>query len=116
VHEVLKDLRKVADQYSAVLIGETWTKDIAELRKYYGERSDELQMPMDFLFAEVNELSTEKFRTQIQAVDSAGGWPVFGLMRPEQSCPCIGANTRARFDHAGGTLPDTARNADPVLR
>jgi alpha-glucosidase len=77
VHDVLKRLRKVADENGAVLIGETYTKDIAELRQYYGERGDELQMPMDFLFAEVNELSAPKFRAQIAGVDSAGGWPVF---------------------------------------
>jgi len=77
VHDVLKRLRKVADENNAVLIGETWTNDIAELRQYYGEHGDELQMPMDFLFAEVNKLSAPEFRKQIAGVDSAGGWPVF---------------------------------------
>src|SRR5439155_588535 len=30
LHDVLRDLRKVADEHSAVLIGETWTKDFDE--------------------------------------------------------------------------------------
>jgi alpha-glucosidase len=77
VHVVLRDLRKVADQNNAVLIGETWTKDVSELKQYYGEHSDELQMPMDFMFTTVNKLSPPEFRRQIAAVDSAGGWPVF---------------------------------------
>jgi alpha-glucosidase len=77
VHEVLRDLRTVADQYGAVLIGETWTKDITELKGYYGEHSNELQMPMDLMFGTVNKLSATEFRRQIAAVDSAGGWPVF---------------------------------------
>jgi alpha-glucosidase len=77
VHVVLRDLRKVADQNNAVLIGETWTKDVSELKQYYGEHSDELQMPMDFMFTTVNRLSPSEFRRQIAAVDSAGGWPVF---------------------------------------
>src|SRR5277367_3669692 len=77
VHVVLRDLRKVADQNNAVLIGETWTKDVSELKQYYGEHSDELQMPMDFMFTTVNKLSAPEFRRQIAAVDSAGGWPVF---------------------------------------
>jgi alpha-glucosidase len=77
VHDTLRDLRKVADQHDAVLIGETWTKDIAELKQYYGEHSNELQMPMDLMFATVNQLSAPEFRRQIAAVDSAGGWPVF---------------------------------------
>jgi alpha-glucosidase len=77
VHRVLKDLRKVADEHDAVLIGETWTDDIDELNEYYGAHNNELQMPMDFMFTEVNRLSPQEFRKQIAAVDSAGGWPVF---------------------------------------
>jgi alpha-glucosidase len=79
VHVVLRDLRKVADENNAVLIGETWTKDVNELKQYYGDHSDELQMPMDFLFTKVDRLSPPEFRRQIAAVDSAGGWPVFVL-------------------------------------
>ncbi len=77
VHGVLQDLRKVADEYDAVLIGETWTRDISELKQYYGEHSNELQMPMDLMFGTVNKLSAPEFRRQIAAADSAGGWPVF---------------------------------------
>ncbi len=77
VHEALRGLRKVADENNAVLIGETWTADIAELNKYYGRGNDELQLPMDFLFTTVNKLSPADFRKQIAAVDSASGWPTF---------------------------------------
>jgi len=77
VHDVLKKLRTVADESNAVLIGETWTSDIAELKQYYGEHSNELQMPMDFMFTTVNKLSPPEFRKQIAAVDGAGGWPVY---------------------------------------
>ena len=77
VHDVLKALRKVADEHGAVLIGETYTDDISELKKYYGEHSNELQMPMDLMFGMVNKLSAPEFRRQIAAVDGAGGWPVF---------------------------------------
>jgi alpha-glucosidase len=77
VHGALQDLRKIADEYDAVLIGETWTRDISELKGYYGEHSNELQMPMDLMFGTVNKLSAPEFRRQIAAVDSAGGWPVF---------------------------------------
>jgi alpha-glucosidase len=77
VHEALRGLRKVADENNGVLIGETWTADIAELNKYYGEGNNELQLPMDFLFTTVNKLSPADFRKQIAAVDSASGWPTF---------------------------------------
>ena len=77
VHEALRGLRKVTDENNGVLIGETWTADIAELNLYYGKGNDELQMPMDFLFTTVNKLSPADFRKQIAAVDSASGWPTF---------------------------------------
>jgi alpha-glucosidase len=77
VHDILRGLRKVADENNAVLIGETWTADIAELNRYYGQGKDELQLPMDFLFTTVNKLSPAEFRKQIAAVDAASGWPTF---------------------------------------
>ena len=77
LHDVLRNLRKVADEHGAVLIGETWTSDITELKKYYGEHSNELQMPMDLMFATVNKVSAPEFRRQTGAVDAAGGWPVY---------------------------------------
>jgi len=77
VHDVLRGLRKVADEHNAVLIGETWTADVAELDKYYGAGNNELQLPMDFLFAMVDKLSPAEFRKQIAAVNSASGWPTF---------------------------------------
>jgi alpha-glucosidase len=77
VHDILRGLRTVANENNAVLIGETWTADIAELNRYYGQGNDELQLPMDFLFTTVNKLSPAEFRKQIAAVNSASGWPTF---------------------------------------
>jgi alpha-glucosidase len=77
VHDVLRGLRQVADEHNAVLIGETWTADVAELNQYYGKGNNELQLPMDFLFTMVNRLSPAEFRKQIAAVDAASGWPTF---------------------------------------
>ena len=79
MHEALTRLRQVADESDAVLIGETWTRNIEELKEYYGGHSKELQMPMDFLFTQVNKLSAPEFRRQIAAVDGSGGWPVYVL-------------------------------------
>lgn len=77
VHGVLRGLRKVADEYNAVLIGETYTSSIDELKHYYGDHSSELQLPMDMMFATVDKLSPAEFRKQIASVNSSGGWPVF---------------------------------------
>lgn len=79
LHGVLQRLRKVADEYNAALIGETWTSDIAQLKAYYGENSNEVHMPMDFMFTMVNKLSPAEFRKQIAWVDGSGGWPVYVL-------------------------------------
>jgi alpha-glucosidase len=77
VHGVLRDLRKVADEHGAVLIGETWASTAAELKQYYGDHGDELQMPMDLAFTKIKTLSATEFREHIAAVDSSGGWPVY---------------------------------------
>jgi alpha-glucosidase len=77
VHGVLRGLRKVADEYNAVLIGETYTSSIDELKHYYGDHSSELQLPMDMMFATVDRLSPTEFRKQIASVNASGGWPVF---------------------------------------
>ncbi len=77
LHGVLQGLRQVADQHNAVLVGETWTSDISQLDRYYGQNGNELQMPMDFMFTTINKLSPPDFRKQIAAVNAARGWPVF---------------------------------------
>ena len=53
------------------------TADINELNEYYGKGNNELQLPMDFLFTNVNKLSPAEFRKQIAAINSASGWPTF---------------------------------------
>jgi len=77
VHDVLRDLRKVADEHNGVLIGETWTNNIDELKRYYGLNHDEVQLPMNFMFCMINKLSAPEFRKQIAMVESSGGWPTY---------------------------------------
>jgi alpha-glucosidase len=67
----------VADQNNAVLIGETYTSNREELKQYYGDHNDEIQLPMDFMFCTVNKLSASEFRAQIANAESTGGWPVY---------------------------------------
>ncbi|HYV74721.1 MAG TPA: alpha-glucosidase [Candidatus Binatia bacterium] len=77
VHQVMKGLRTAANEYNAVLIGETWTTNVSELKDYYGQNHDELQMPMDLMFTELKPLSADVFRKHIGAVYSSGQWPVW---------------------------------------
>jgi alpha-glucosidase len=76
VHSALQGLRVVANKYNAVLIGETWTDNVAQLKPYYGAANDELQMPMDLLLTKL-EFSAPVFREHVDAVESTGEWPVF---------------------------------------
>jgi alpha-glucosidase len=76
-HVVLRRLRGVSDHYDAVLLGETWTDNISQLKQYYGDHDDEIQLPMDFMFATIDTLSAPKFRHQIDSIESSGEWPVF---------------------------------------
>ena len=77
VHDVMKGLRTTANQYNAVLIGETWTADVAELKGYYGAKHDELQMPMDLMFTNLKPLQADVFRKHIAGVYASGEWPVW---------------------------------------
>jgi alpha-glucosidase len=76
VHDVLKALRKVADPYGAVLIGETWTGNVEQLKRYYGADHDELQMPMDLMLTNL-KFSAPVFRQHIAAIDASGEWPTY---------------------------------------
>jgi alpha-glucosidase len=77
VHDVMKGLRSAANEYNAVLIGETWTSDVSELKDYYGAKHDELQMPMDLMFTKLTPLKADLFRKHVAAVYSSGEWPVW---------------------------------------
>jgi alpha-glucosidase len=77
VHDAMKKLRSLADEYGAVLIGETWTTNVDQLRDYYGAKSDELQMPMDLMMTGFKGLSARQYREHIAAVNAAGHWPTW---------------------------------------
>ena len=77
VHDVMRKLRSVANEYGSVLIGETWTTDVSELKDYYGAKNDELQMPMDLLMTGFKGLHADEYRKHISAVNAAGHWPTY---------------------------------------
>jgi len=77
VHDAMRKLRSAANEYGSVLIGETWTTNVSELKDYYGEHNDELQLPMDLMMTEFKGLSADQYRKHIAAVDAAGQWPVY---------------------------------------
>lgn len=73
VHDVLRELRLVADSYKGrdvVLIGETYLKSIDDLKKMYGVKNDELQLPMDMQVGFINKLDVNLFRQRIDEVQN----------------------------------------------
>jgi len=77
VHDAMRKLRTTADEYGSVLIGETWTSNVDQLKDYYGANNDELQMPMDLMMTGFKGLAAEEYRKHIAAVNAAGHWPVY---------------------------------------
>ena len=88
VHDTLRELRDVVDRYPGhpVLISEADEPNIAELTRMYGSKLDEIQLPMDFQIADVNQLSAPRFRKLLDEVEqnSAGGWPHYFFSNHDQ--------------------------------
>jgi len=80
VHDVLRELRKVTDEFrDRVLIGETYLENVGDLRKMYGARNDELQLPMDTQVGFINKLDVGVFRSKIAEAETQldGNMPLF---------------------------------------
>ena len=88
VHDSLREMRQVVDQYpgNPVLISEADEPNIDELTKMYGSKLDEIQLPMDFQVADVNQLSAVRFRELIDQIDhnAVGGQPYFFFNNHDQ--------------------------------
>ncbi len=87
VHDVLKEVRRVVDKYpgNPVLVTEADEPNIQALAKMYGN-GDEVQLPMDFQIADVNELSAPRFRELFNQVENnpAHGQPEFFFSNHDQ--------------------------------
>ena len=81
IHDALKELRSVVDEFPGdpVLVTEAAEPNVTELSRMYGKNLDEVQLPMDFQIADVNELSAPKFRKLLDEIENnpAGGWPEY---------------------------------------
>ena len=88
VHDTLRELRALVDGYPGdpVLISEADQPNITELTKMYGSKLDEIQLPMDFQIADVNQLSAPKFRKLLDEVNEnpAGGQPHYFFSNHDQ--------------------------------
>ncbi|MCW1383756.1 alpha-amylase family glycosyl hydrolase [Novosphingobium sp. KCTC 2891] len=64
---ILRDMRRIVDKApgDAVLLGESSTATIEDLRKVYGAKSDEINLPMNFLYGNLTKLDAPTFKKQI---------------------------------------------------
>lgn len=87
VHDVLKEVRSVVDKYpgNPVLVTEADEPNIQALAKMYGN-GDEVQLPMDFQIADVNELSASRFRELFNEIENnpAHGQPEYFFSNHDQ--------------------------------
>jgi len=88
VHDVLKEVRRVVDKYPGdpVLVTEADEPNVEALTKMYGN-NDEVQLPMDFQIADVNELNAHRFRDLFNQIESntAHGQPEYFFSNHDQS-------------------------------
>ena len=87
VHDVLKEVRRVVDKYPGdpVLVTEADEPNVPALTKMYGN-DDEVQLPMDFQIADVNELSAPRFRQLFDQIENntAHGQPEYFFSNHDQ--------------------------------
>jgi alpha-glucosidase len=87
VDDVLKEVRRVVDKYPGdpVLLTEADEPTVADLTRMYGN-GDEVQLPMDFQIADVNELSATKFRRLFEEIENntAHGQPEYFFSNHDQ--------------------------------
>jgi alpha-glucosidase len=81
VHDVIRRMRAMVDQYPGdrVLIGETYTADVADLDSWYGgTRRDELQLPMNMLpgFGWQAKFDAGWFRKTLEGAQTVPGQPL----------------------------------------
>ncbi|WDF74494.1 glycoside hydrolase family 13 protein [Novosphingobium sp. KACC 22771] len=69
--EALRGLRKVVDSFPGdrVLLGENAISSIDDLRRVYGAKGDEINLPMDFLYKDVTSLDAATFKARIDEAE-----------------------------------------------
>ena len=63
-HQVLREMRSILDGFPGdpVLLGESATSSIAQLRAVYGAKADEINLPMNFLVGNMIKLDAAAFK------------------------------------------------------
>lgn len=85
---VLRQLRDVMEEFPGdpALLGESATANIADLRRVYGANNDEINLPMNFLFGNIERLDAALFKQRMDEAHSQldGNPPVFFFSSHDQ--------------------------------
>jgi len=81
VHEIYRRWREISDEYvpPRLLVGESYVTDVDELMPYYGDGTNELQLPFNFKFLH-EPFEAEALRAVVEETEAAlppGAWPVW---------------------------------------
>ena len=98
VHDVLKEVRRTVSKYPGdpVLVTEADEPNVEALTKMYGN-DDEVQLPMDFQIADVNEMSAPKFRKTVRRDrEQQRAWAAGVFLLQSRSAAAVGSLRRRR--------------------
>lgn len=107
IHDIMKQMRRVLDEYDdRMMIAELWLP-LAERMKYYGEDGDEFHLPFNFDFISQTDFldstawNVDTYRTLVENYEAAvpeGGWPnyVLGNHDVDRLASRLGSEARAR--------------------
>ncbi|MBU6267696.1 MAG: alpha-glucosidase [Sphingomonadales bacterium] len=70
-HDALRGLRAVVDGFPGdrMLLGENAISSVDDLRRVYGAKADEINLPMDFLYTGVKSLDAAQFKQRIDEAE-----------------------------------------------
>ena len=87
-NDVLRQLRDVMEEFPGdpALLGESATANIGDLRRVYGANNDEINLPMNFLFGNIERLDAALFKRRMDEAHSQldGNPPVFFFSSHDQ--------------------------------
>ena len=88
VHDVIREMRSVTDEYSdRVLIGEIYLP-LPQLMEYYGPNLDEVHLPFNFRFLELQAWNAQLLRQSVDEYEAAllaNAWPNWVLGNHDRS-------------------------------
>lgn len=87
VHDIIRGLRRVFDEYSAVSVGEVYLMDTERISQFYGNGTDELHLAFNFRFL-WSPWRAASFCKRVEEVERClppSAWPTYTLSNHDHS-------------------------------